>query len=408
MSRISRRDLMLRSAALGCSVAASPLFTPVSFASMPTDNRLVVIILRGAMDGLDVVQPYGDPALALARPGFEIGPDTGAHDLDGFYALHPALGDLMPLWHGGELGFAQAVSTPYRNQRSHFDGQDLLEAGTLNGTEGRVHADGWLNRLLQTIPGATRETAVAVGREDALILRGAAPAVAWSPESRLDLSPATSDLLSMVYHDDPLFQSAFEDAQFYSSLLYGEFGEDEDGGMASMQAAITNSHRAGNTQVIAEFAAERLRADARIASFSVGGWDTHRNQRGSITRALGHLTTAILQLREDLGPVWSQTTVMAMTEFGRTVHQNGSAGTDHGTGSALIVAGGAVRGGQVMGQWPGLAEAALFDRRDLMPTRDVRAYAAWVMAGLFGTDRATLEGLVFPGLDIGSEPGLLR
>jgi uncharacterized protein (DUF1501 family) len=409
MATMTRREMMLRSAVLGCSAAASPLITPVALASMPTENRLVVIILRGAMDGLDVIQPYGDPGLAAARPGFEIGPATGALDLDGFYALHPGLQDLAPLWQAGELGFAHAVSTPYRNARSHFDGQDLLEAGTPEGTEGRVHENGWLNRFLQNLHGTTRETALAVGRQEALILRGAAPSVSWSPASRLSLSPATSDLLGLVYQQDPLFQAAYSDARFYSDLLYGEF-EDAGGDemMANMEAMTRSTAGAGSPTAIADFAAERLRADARIASFSLGGWDTHRAQRGSIRRALGHLSTAILRLRAGLGPEWDRTTVLAMTEFGRTLLENGSGGTDHGTGSALVMAGGALRGGRVLGDWPGLQEADLFDRRDLMPTRDVRAYAAWAMAGLFDTDRATLEGQVFPGLDMGDDPGLLR
>jgi len=409
MAAITRREMLLRSAVLGCSAAASPLFTPVALASVPGENRLVVIILRGAMDGLDVVQPYGDPALAAARPGFEIGPAAGARDLDGFFALHPGLEDLWPLWQAGELGFAHAVSTPYRNARSHFDGQDLLEAGTQGGTEGWVHEDGWLNRFLQTLPGTSRETALAVGRQEALILRGSAPSVSWSPASRLSLSPATSDLLGLVYREDPLFQPAFADARFYSDLLYGAFGgADGDDMMADMAATTRSVARAGNASAIADFAAERLRADARIASFSLGGWDTHRGQSGSIRRALGHLSTAILRLREGLGPDWDRTTVLAMTEFGRTLRENGSGGTDHGTGSALVMAGGALNGGRVFGNWPGLNEVDLFDRRDLMPTRDVRAYAAWAMAGLFGTDRATLEGQVFPGLDLGDDPGVLR
>lgn len=413
MSRLKRRDLLIRASAFGCSAAASPLFTPVAFASAPTDNRLVVIILRGAMDGLDLVQPYGDPGLQAARPDFAIGPDAGATDLDGFFALHAGMDPLLPLWQAGELGFAHAVSTPYRNQRSHFDGQDLLEAGTAAGTEGGSHQDGWLNRLVQTIPGATRETALAVGREDALILRGAAPSVAWSPASRLALSSATSDLLSMVYHDDPLFLDAFDDAEFYSGLLHGEFSGDTTGDMAgdmasAMADSLRDAPRTVSAQSLASFAAERLRADARIASFSIGGWDTHRGQANGMRRALRNLAGAIAELRQGLGGDWDRTAVLAMTEFGRTVRQNGSGGTDHGTGSALIMAGGAVRGGRVLGDWPGLEGAALFDDRDLMPTRDVRAYAAWAMAGLFGTDRAVLENLVFPTLELGADPGLLR
>ncbi len=410
MARLTRRDLILRSAALGCSAAASPLLTPVSFASMPSDNRLVVIILRGAMDGLDVVQPMGDPAFRLARPDFQLGPEEGNHDLDGFFSMHRALEPLMPLWQAGDLGFVQAVSTPYRNKRSHFDGQDLLEAGTPDGTEGQAHTDGWLNRLLQNMPNARRETALAVGREEALILRGAAASVSWSPSARLALSDATSDLLGYLYRNDPLFDDAFQNAEFYSSLLYGDFGSEEmaDGEMAEMmQEMIDQSNQSNSVQSLASFAAERLRADARIASFSIGGWDTHRSQIGGLQRPLRTLATAILRLRDGLGPAWSQTTVLAMTEFGRTVHQNGSQGTDHGTGGAMLLAGGAVRGGRVYGDWPGLDEADLFDRRDLMPTRDVRAYAAWAMRGLFGIERSALESHIYPELDMGSDPSIL-
>lgn len=409
MPDLTRRDLLLRATALGCSAAASPLITPVAFASAPTENRLVVIILRGAMDGLDLVQPYGDPGLAAARAGFPLGPEGGARDLDGFFALHPGLSDLWPLWQAGDLGFAHAVSTPYRNQRSHFDGQDLLEAGTQAGTAGSSHEDGWLNRLVQTLPGARRDTALAVGTEEALILRGRAPSVAWSPASRLALSPATADLLSMVYHDDPLFRAAYEDAAFYSALLHGDFSGADAGedGMMAMAESLRDGGRTVTPRSLAGFAAERLRADARIASFSIGGWDTHRGQRQRMGGALLRLAEAISELRAGLGPDWDRTMVMAMTEFGRTVHINGSGGTDHGTGSALIMAGGALRGGRVVGDWPGLGEGDLFAGRDLMPTRDVRAYAAWAIAGLFGSDRATLEEHVFPGLDLGDDPHIL-
>ncbi|MGI3184224.1 DUF1501 domain-containing protein [Nioella aestuarii] len=411
MSRLTRRDLLLRASAIGCSAAASPLLTPVAFASAPTENRLVVILLRGAMDGLDLVQPYGDPHFAAARPDFAIGPAAGAHDLDGFFSLHPGLGELMPLWQSGELGFAHAVSTPYRNQRSHFDGQDLLEAGTGADRLGGSYEDGWLNRLVQIMPGATRETALAVGREEALILRGAAPSVAWSPASQLGLSPATSDLLGMLYHDDPLFREAFEGAEFYSDLLRGALSDgdmSEDDMMAAMADSISASNSSVTAGSLAGFAAERLRADARIASFSLGGWDTHRGQVNRMGRALRHLSSAITHLRDGLGPDWDKTVVLAMTEFGRTVRQNGSAGTDHGTGSALLLAGGAIRGGRVMGDWPGLGPGDLFADRDLMPTRDVRAYAAWAMAGLFGTEASALESRIFPSLELGADPGLLR
>jgi uncharacterized protein (DUF1501 family) len=385
---LTRRRLLQ---GIGCSIAASPFVTPVSMAAVPSDNRLVVVILRGAMDGLDVLQPYGDPDLARLRPGWGIGPAAGALDLTGFHAMHPALADLKPLWDAGDLAFAQAVSTPYRGKRSHFDGQDILEAGTpgLGPERGR---DGWLNRLLAGIPGATGTTAFAVGRQDMLVLRGDAAHSSWSPDAQLDLAPATQSLLTHIYQGDALFADA----------AAGALALSQDGAM-EMEGG-----RKGQQNAVFDFTAEQLRGETRIAALSIGGWDTHRAQERQIAGPLDTLQRGILRLRDGLGADWDRTTVLAMTEFGRTAAINGTKGTDHGTGGVMVMAGGAVRGGKVYGDWPGLAEAALFERRDLMPTRDVRAYAAWVLAGQFGIGRTLLEQVVFPGLDMGADPRLLR
>ena len=172
--QISRRRFLTQSTVFGCSLAASPLITPVAMASAPWDNRLVVIILRGGMDGLDVVQPYGAPEFSQLRRGNlhrEIGGPEGAIDLDGFFALHPALAGLMPLWRQGDMAFAHAVSTPYRDKRSHFDGQDILEAGSGSDGLGGIR-DGWLNRMIQKVPGVEAETAYAIGRSDMLLMQG--------------------------------------------------------------------------------------------------------------------------------------------------------------------------------------------------------------------------------------------
>ena len=386
---MDRRGFLLT---LGCSVAASPLLTPVAFASAPWENRLVVIVLRGAMDGLDVVQPYGDRDYAGLRPTLAV---PVVHDLDGFHALHPALAGLMPLWDAGELGFAHAVSTPYRDKRSHFDGQDMLEAGTMDlAPMGR--RDGWLNRMLQTVPGMAGETAYAIGREQMLILTGAAEASRWSPDARLALSPQARRLVELVQEDDPLFHAASEAAL----TIVDELAAEAAGG--EMGEALRGDHLR-----LAQFAASRLRGQSRIASFSVGGWDTHNNQRANLERALVRLGDTVLTLKAELGPVWGRTAVVCMTEFGRTARENGSRGTDHGTGGVMFYAGGAVRGGRVLGDWPGLAERDLYDGRDLMPTRDVRAHAGWLMRGMFGLERGVIEGAVFPGLDLGADPGLL-
>lgn len=379
----SRRKFLTRGLALGCTAAASPLVTPVTFASAPGDARLVVIVLRGAMDGLDVVRPLGDPSFAAHRPSFD---PTGSHDLNGFFALHPELESLMPLWRNGELSFAHAVSTPYRNKRSHFDGQDILETG---GTD--VGSDGWLNRALSKLPGATYETAFAVGRENLMLLSGGAAHSAWSPDSDLDLSPQAQLLLEKVYAQDPLFQKAAARAMELADLT--------DNPMSP--------GRAGRAKPLASFAAGRLKEETRIAAFSINGWDTHANQHNTLPRALRELSAAILTLKAELGPVWNQTAVLCLTEFGRTVRENGSRGTDHGTGGAAIFAGGALKGGQVMGDWPGLKDGDLYENRDLMPTADVRSYAAWAMHSLFPLAQSDLQSLVFPGLKMGGNPGLI-
>ncbi|WP_411837186.1 DUF1501 domain-containing protein [Paracoccus sp. ME4] len=388
---LTRRLFLKSTALIGCSAAAHPLLSSATFAAAPGENRLVVIILRGAMDGLDAFQPYGDRNLSGLRKTLSLGPDHGATDLDGFYALHPGLEALLPLWRAGQLGFAPAVSTPYRDKRSHFDGQNMLEAGT--GTDVGLNAqqDGWLNRLLQQMPGQSSETAYSVGVAQMPILRGAAPAKSWTPEANMTLTPQAQLLLDHIYHDDPLFRDASRQAMEIITGLSPEL----------LESAPGEEHLQ-----LARFAADRLNGETRIATFSVAGWDTHAGQAGSMTRALGRLADTILTLRDALGAHWDRTTVMAMTEFGRTVRENGSAGTDHGTGGAMLAAGGAVRGGQVWGGWPGLAEGDLYDGRDLMPLRDIRAYAAWAMHAKFGIARDVLEGTVFPGLEMGGDPGL--
>lgn len=399
---MDRRKFLTRVAALGCSAAASPLITPVAFASAPWDTRLIVVILRGAMDGLDTFRPVGDPNYVALRPTIA----QGTLDLTGFFGMNAALSALIPLWDAGHMGAAHAVSTPYRDKRSHFDGQDILEAGRpgLTGAD----SDGWLNRLLQVVPNVTGETAYAIGREQQLIMNGGAPASRWSPEAELSLSPQAQSLLALVQAGDPLFANAsaqaIEIAQSVAMTADADAAEAEMMMADPMMAAVN-----GNKEHVqlAEFAAARLRDDTRIASFSINGWDTHLNQKYGLQTALRKLSDTILTLRAGLGPVWDKTAVLCLTEFGRTARENGTKGTDHGTGGAMIYGGGALNGGRILGDWPGLAEADLYNRRDLMPTRDVRAYPAWVMHDLMGINKRTIENAVFPGLEMGRNPGIV-
>ncbi len=407
---LTRRKFLKRGTLFGCSLAASPLVTPVSLAATPGENRLVVIVLRGGLDGLDLLRPWGDAGFAALRSKLAADrPDDLM--LDDMYGLHPALAPLMPMWRAGELGFAQAVSTPYRDKRSHFDGQDILEAGTQGLGQGGAR-DGWLNRLLQGMDGADVRTAYAIGIDPMLLSRGAAPVSSWTPEVDMVLSAPGLALMQGMYEGDPDMAAALREAV----ALAGSDGdaaifEAADGDM--MQALTDDMRsagaRAGKRHVqVAEFAARQLAADARIACFSIGGWDSHRNQRKTLNGPMGRLADSLIALKDGVGAVnWSRTTVVAMTEFGRTVRENGTQGTDHGTGGTMLLAGGALRGGTVHGQWPGLDEADLYQRRDLMPMDDVRRWAGWAIRSGFGIDKGYLERVVFPGLALGSDPGLL-
>lgn len=398
---LSRRALIRGLGLTACSAAAHPWLTSVTMAGTDGaaplgDHRLVVIILRGAMDGLDLVQPLGDPGFAALRPTLGLG--SGTHALTGGFALHPAAADLMPMWRAGQLGFVHATSTPYRDQRSHFTGQDMLEAGGGSAAGDGVPRDGWLNRMLGVVPGLSAEVAYAIGTEALPLLQGAAASRSWVPDQGMQMSAQARLLMEQVHHDDPLFAEALSEALV---LTDASMGSDMGAGDAK---GPKGARVFADVDALVDFAAARMRGDTRIVAFSQTGWDTHRGQANAIGRPLGRLARTILRLAEALGPqVWGKTAVLAMTEFGRMARENGTGGTDHGTGGVMIAAGGAVRGGQVLGNWPGLREGDLYDGRDLMPTSDVRAWAAGAMQGLYGFDRAMLEASVFPGLDIGQD-----
>ncbi|MDQ2066586.1 DUF1501 domain-containing protein [Xinfangfangia sp. CPCC 101601] len=381
---LSRRDFLI-----GCSAAAAPILTPMTFAAAPGENRLVVIVLRGAMDGLDLLRPLGDPDFARLRPKLAQNAEEQSLPLNGFFGLHPACAPLMPLWQAGELSFATAVATPYRS-RSHFDGQDALETGSGEASGAATLArDGWLNRALQVTPGAQSLGAVTVGVEPMLILEGKARVQHWYPVADSRMSPQGLDLLGDLYDESPDLSPTYAEAQ----LLRGE-----------TEAASGNS----GEKALGGYVAERLRGEARIATFSFSGWDTHHRQEYHMGKRLAAFSEMLLSLREGLGADWARTSVIALTEFGRTVAENGSGGTDHGTGGVALLAGGAIRGGQIMGDWPGLDEADLLARRDLMPTADVRGYAGALLHEMFGLALSDIEGQVFPGLNLPQTLQLVR
>lgn len=376
---LSRRSFL----ASACCVAASPLLTPVTFAAMPGDRRFVTIVLRGALDSLFLLQPYADPILKHYRPDLALDPASGLIDLDGQFGLHGEAKDLLPLWKTGELAFVNAVSTPYRDQRSHFDGQDILETG---GSSTAGNNSGWLNRALAAIPRGESRKAIDVNTSAELILSGPNPVDTWSTQTDLAVEPDELAFFQRLYGNDPDFSRAFGEA----------IGTDKDS-----DGIFADGRRATDAAGIARLAAGMLKGDYRLASFSIGGWDTHVGQINIFKRPLKALVAALTTLKAELGPdVWGKTAVLAMTEFGRTARQNGSKGTDHGTGGVAIIAGGAIKGGQVYGRWPGLAEDQLFEGRDLMPTTDVREIAAALLNSQFDVSSGDLTSKIFPGLSL--------
>jgi uncharacterized protein (DUF1501 family) len=260
---LSRRSFL----ASACCLAAAPIFTPVSFAAMPGDNRFVTIVLRGAMDGLDLVQPYGETGFAALRPDIAIRPDQGLLDLDGFFGLHPAAADLLPLWQAKELAFIHAVSTPYRDARSHFDGQDMLESG---GGHVADEKTGWLNRTLAVIPRSTARKAIDINTSTELILSGPNIADVWASDSTLGTGADEAQFLKRLYGNDPAFAKAMDEATRADQ---------------SAEMGIPSGARRGEQIAdIAALAGKMLLKDYRIASFSINGWDTHVQQASQSRR----------------------------------------------------------------------------------------------------------------------------
>ncbi|MFC3714396.1 DUF1501 domain-containing protein [Sphingoaurantiacus capsulatus] len=334
--------------------AGAALLLPpqLALAAAATDRRFVFLLLRGAMDGVGTVIPYADPGYAAARRQLAIGAGE-AIKLDGMFALHPAMTRTAQLYRGGEALFVHAAATPYRD-RSHFDAQNLLETGAAT-----PHAlrSGWMNRLLAMLPDAD-DRGLALSPALPLIAQGQVPVTTHAPSALPGVTPDLVARVGRLYGDDMLLQPLWQKA-------VAAHGLDAGGAAAGLPA-------------LAKLAASFLaKPDGpRLAVIESDGWDTHAGQAARLNNQLGKLDEAIGALRDGLGAAWADTLVIAATEFGRTVAVNGTGGTDHGTGSAAILAGGAVRGGTVVADWPGLGAAALHEGRDLRPTADLYAMLA--------------------------------
>ncbi|MBA4175725.1 MAG: hypothetical protein C0505_04070 [Leptothrix sp. (in: Bacteria)] len=367
------------------AVAAAP---PATGHDLP---RFAFVILRGGMDGLSAVPAIGDPAFAEAR-----GPLAGfvgeALPLHGPFALNPLLPQLHTMYGRGELAVLHATGLPYR-ERSHFDAQQVLESG---GTRPFEFNTGWLGRAL---PG-TAMRAVALETAVPLVLRGPSEVDTWAPSVLPEPSADLVARLEALYRGDPVLAQALARARGLRGEMAMSTGDAASGGMAG-RAGGANAAR-GNAVTLARKAAEFLQGSAQVAVLELGGWDSHANQalpQGAASNNLRTLDATLAALREGLlpGGAWARTAVLVATEFGREVAVNGTQGTDHGSGGAAFVLGGAVRGGRVLADWPGLAKHERFEGRDLRITTDLRAVMRTLLHEHLRVARATLDASVLPG-----------
>ncbi len=364
------------------------------------DPRLVAVVLRGALDGLSAVAPVGDPDYAgLHGPlALSLSGDHPALPLDGFFALNPAMPVFAAMYARGEAAVVHAVATPYRD-RSHFDGQDVLESGRAG--PGAVDS-GWLNRLLAVLPRGERVSGpagLAVGTTAPLIIRGSAPVLGWAPptvpEADTDLA---ARVLALYRQTDPALADSLAHGLAVDHLMEADL----DGTGAG---PARRGRGGGDMPAAMRAAAEgagRLLATGdgpRVAALAFDGWDTHVNEGGAtgrLAQLLGGLDGALGALRGRLGDAWADTAVVVMTEFGRTVHINGTVGTDHGTGTVAFLAGGAIRGGRVIADWPGLKTSQLYEARDLHPTTDLRSVLKSLVVDHLGVPPTLCDTAVFP------------
>ena len=385
---LDRRKLLAGAAKLTLLAPLSSL----AHAVPKPDARFVLVILRGGLDGLAAVPPYGERryrelrgALALPAPGAP----QGALALGGLFGLHPALKSMHALYGAGELSVLHAVATPYR-ERSHFDAQKVLEAG---GTRPSTSAGGWLNRALLALRAAGAERqGIALSSSVPLVMRGPFAVTSFAPSHLPDADEDTLARIRELYEaTDPMLAARLVDALNARELAEGAAGE-------------RDTVRRGGGQAVTPLvtaAARFLAAEdgPRIAVIDVGGWDTHANQggaNGQLANRLRGLDTGLDTFKRELGPHWRHTSVLVVTEFGRTVAVNGTRGTDHGTGAAAFLAGGAVAGGRVIADWPGLAARDLHEGRDLRATLDLRAVLKGLLGAQFGIDRRALARDIFP------------
>ena len=396
----SRRNvLQLGAGAFGAGLCSAPAF---AFAGREDDRKLIFVILRGAMDGLAALAPVSDPNYSALRGALAYQPTDGAIALDATFSMAPGFAGLKPLWDQGELAFLPASGTPYR-ERSHFEGQAVLETGA----PGLVPlGDGWLNRALAGLDGVQADRALAVASIVPLILSGRLPVSNWAPVGQNLPDEDFMDRLARLYRADPDLTDSLTRGRAVHRLADGaEMPQAAMAGPNSMtggkDAKTVRRVRANNFDQTARVTADLITAQGgpQITVFDIGGFDTHADQgtkEGRLAPRLTDLANGLAGLKEKLGPVWAKTVVICASEFGRTVRINGTNGTDHGTGGTAILTGGAVKGGRIIGDWPGLGPSGLYEDRDLKPINDVRGLFKAALIDHLGLDAALVNKAIFP------------
>ncbi|MEM9222488.1 MAG: DUF1501 domain-containing protein [Pseudomonadota bacterium] len=393
----SRRGFLAGAAAF----SAWASIPKIAAASGGRDPRFMAIVLRGGLDGLAAVAPVGDPDYEEVRDQFAMGEASGFEgiELDSFFRLNPKLPTVADLYARGEALVVHAAHTPYRD-RSHFAAQDVLENGTTSSVH---HTDGWLGRAIKLLPVdslTARQGGFAAAPSIPLVLRGAPNVVTWLPAGLPTASADTrARLLDLYEHTDPVLAAALSRGLRLEEIAGTEMeiNEQVSAGMDQMGAV----QKARSVVAAATAAGRSMTSDdgARIGFLDLSGFDTHRRQLlvdGQLGATLSNLDLVIRSFKNAIGPAWRDTVVAVVTEFGRTVRMNGSSGTDHGSATVAMLLGGAVQGGRVIADWPGLAQGQLFDGRDLMPTTDLRSVLKGALRDHLGLDRDVLGTTVFP------------
>ena len=365
-------------------------------AAQPADAtpRLVVIFLRGAADGLNIVVPYQEPYYYEARPFLAIAPpekDNGALDLDGQFGLHPALAPLVPHWQAGNLAFVHACGSPVVT-RSHFQAQDNMETAAPGESSIR---NGWLNRLIAFLPEGTPTRAVSIAGATPLIFTGeqfvTSIAAGRSGSRRLPIdNERIQSAFDQLYSGQDRLSQMYQEARMARNILSEALNGEDEG-------ASRNAPAPGQFLGSIQHLTRLMKGDAatQVAFMELGKWDTHVNQPNPFKANLSDLAAGLDALATGLGPIYNRTAIVVMSEFGRTVRQNGNGGTDHGHGNVMWLMGGAIRGGRMYGQWPGLAPEQLHENRDLAVTTDFRDVLGSLLVQHFGlNDEAIAQ--VFP------------